>query len=152
MRPSERVREAYARIGEADRPEVWIHLRDEAEALAEAEAVEARLAAGEDPGPLAGVPFGVKNLFDVEGLTTLAGSTIFAERPPAARDATAVAMLRRAGAVLLGTLNMDEFAFGFTTENAHHGPTRNPHDPSRVPGGSPPCPCASASPAKRSCA
>jgi aspartyl-tRNA(Asn)/glutamyl-tRNA(Gln) amidotransferase subunit A len=127
---------ALARIAGRDRAlNCFTHVRGEA-ALAEAARVDARLAAGEDPGPLAGVPFGVKNLFDVEGLTTLAGSTIFAERPPAARDATAVAMLRRAGAVLLGTLNMDEFAFGFTTENAHHGPTRNPHDPSRVPGGS----------------
>jgi aspartyl-tRNA(Asn)/glutamyl-tRNA(Gln) amidotransferase subunit A len=127
---------ALARIAGRDRAlNCFTHVRGEA-ALAEAARVDARLAAGEDPGPLAGVPFGVKNLFDVEGLTTLAGSKIFAERPPAARDAAAVVMLRRAGAVLLGTLNMDEFAFGFTTENAHHGPTRNPHDPSRVPGGS----------------
>ncbi|HEX5815884.1 MAG TPA: AtzE family amidohydrolase [Methylomirabilota bacterium] len=127
---------ALARIAERDGAlSCFTHVRREA-ALADAARVDARLAAGEDPGPLAGVPFAVKNLFDVEGLTTLAGSKIFAERPPAARDAAAVAMLRRAGAVLVGTLNMDEFAFGFTTENAHHGPTRNPHDPSRVPGGS----------------
>jgi aspartyl-tRNA(Asn)/glutamyl-tRNA(Gln) amidotransferase subunit A len=105
-------------------------------ALAEAARIDARLAAGADPPPLAGVPFAVKNLFDVEGLTTLAGSKIFADRAAAARDATAVAALRRAGAVLLGTLNMDEYAYGFTTENAHYGPTHNPHDPSRVPGGS----------------
>ena len=105
-------------------------------ALADAARIDARVAAGADAGPLAGVPFAVKNLFDVEGLTTLAGSRIFAERPAATRDATAVAALRRAGAVLVGALNMDEYAFGFTTENAHYGPTRNPHDPSRVPGGS----------------
>jgi AtzE family amidohydrolase len=105
-------------------------------ALADAARIDARVAAGDDPGPLAGVPFAVKNLFDVEGITTLAGSKIFAERPPATRDATAVAALRRAGAVLLGTLNMDEYAFGFTTENAHYGTTRNPHDLARVPGGS----------------
>jgi len=105
-------------------------------ALADAARIDARVAAGADPGPLAGVPFAVKNLFDVEGLTTLAGSRIFAERPAATRDATAVAALRRAGAVLVGALNMDEYAYGFTTENAHYGPTRNPHDPSRVPGGS----------------
>ena len=127
---------ALARIAERDgRLRCFTHVRAEA-ALAEAMHIDARVAAGQDPGPLAGVPFAVKNLFDVEGLTTLAGSKIFAERPPAARDATAVAALRRAGAVLLGTLNMDEFAFGFTTENAHYGPTRNPHDPARVPGGS----------------
>jgi AtzE family amidohydrolase len=105
-------------------------------ALREAEAVDSALAAGLEPGPLAGVPFAVKNLFDVAGLTTLAGSKINAGRPPAARDATVVARLRGAGAVLLGALNMDEYAFGFTTENSHYGPTRNPHDPTRVAGGS----------------
>ena len=102
----------------------------------DAEAVDARVARGEDPGLLAGVPFAVKNLFDVAGLTTLAGSRIHASRPPAARDAAAVAALRRAGAVLVGTLNMDEYAFGFTTENSHYGATRNPHDRERVAGGS----------------
>jgi AtzE family amidohydrolase len=127
---------ALARIAARDRTlNCFTHVRADA-ALAEAARVDTRAAAGVDVGPLAGVPFAVKNLFDVEDVTTLAGSRIFAERPPATRDATAVAALRRAGAVLLGTLNMDEFAFGFTTENAHHGPTRNPHDPSRVPGGS----------------
>jgi AtzE family amidohydrolase len=105
-------------------------------ALRDAEAVDAALAAGREPGPLAGVPFAVKNLFDVAGLTTLAGSKINAGHPQATRDATAVARLRGAGAVLLGALNMDEYAFGFTTENSHYGPTRNPHDPARVAGGS----------------
>jgi len=113
----------------------FTHVRGAA-ALDEAARIDERVAAGQDAGPLAGVPFAVKNLFDIAGVTTLAGSMIFAERPPATRDATAVAALRRAGAVLIGALNMDEFAFGFTCENAHHGPTRNPHDPSRVPGGS----------------
>jgi aspartyl-tRNA(Asn)/glutamyl-tRNA(Gln) amidotransferase subunit A len=127
---------ALARIAQRDRAlNCFTRVRAD-EALAEAARVDARVAAGDDPGPLAGVPFAVKNLFDVAGVTTLAGSKIFAERPPATRDATAVAALRRAGGVLLGTLNMDEYAFGFTTENAHHGPTRNPHDLSRVPGGS----------------
>ena len=78
----------------------------------------------------------MKNLFDVAGVTTLAGSRINRERPPAERDAAAVAALRRAGAVLVGCLNMDEYAFGFTTENAHYGPTHNPHDPTRIAGGS----------------
>src|SRR5207244_4018139 len=98
-------------------------------ALREAEAVDADIGAGKVVGPLAGVPFAVKNLFDVAGLTTLAGSRINAERPRAARDATVVARLRGAGAVLVGALNMDEYAFGFTTENTHYGPTHNPHDP-----------------------
>jgi AtzE family amidohydrolase len=105
-------------------------------ALRDADAVDGALAAGRDPGPLAGVPFAVKNLFDIAGLTTLAGSKINAGHSPAAKDATVVARLRGAGAVLLGALNMDEYAFGFTTENTHYGPTRNPHDTSRVAGGS----------------
>lgn len=109
-------------------------LRDAA--LADARRIDERIARGEDPGPLAGVPFAVKNLFDVRGLTTLAGSRINAERPAAARDAAAVRALRDAGAVLVGALNMDEYAYGFTTENTHYGVTRNPHDTTRTPGGS----------------
>jgi len=105
-------------------------------ALADAEAIDRRLAAGDDPGALAGVPFAAKNLFDVAGLTTLAGSRINAGNPPATRDATAVARLRAAGAVLVGALNMDEYAYGFSTENTHYGPTRNPHDRTRIAGGS----------------
>jgi AtzE family amidohydrolase len=105
-------------------------------ALSDADAIDRRLAAGQDPGPLAGVPFAAKNLFDVAGLTTLAGSKINADKPAAARDATAVARLRAAGAVLVGALNMDEFAYGFSTENTHYGPTKNPRDPSRIAGGS----------------
>jgi len=105
-------------------------------ALADADEIDRRLAQGHDPGPLAGVPFAVKNLFDVAGITTLAGSTINAERPPAPRDATAVARLRASGAVLVGALNMDEYAYGFSTENTHYGPTHNPHDASRIAGGS----------------
>jgi AtzE family amidohydrolase len=102
----------------------------------DAAALDARIGRGDDPGPLAGAPFAVKNLFDVAGLATLAGSRINAGRPPARRDAAGVAALRRAGAILVGTLNMDEYAFGFTTENTHYGPTRNPHDRERTAGGS----------------
>lgn len=86
--------------------------------------------------PLAGVPFAVKNLFDVAGLRTLAGSRIELDRAPASRDALLVRRLEAAGAVLVGTLNMDEYAYGFTTENSHVGPTRNPHDRTRIAGGS----------------
>jgi len=91
---------------------------------------------GHDPGPLAGVPFAVKNLFDVRGLATLAGSKINRDLPPAGDDATVVARLEAAGAVLVGTLNMDEYAYGFSTENTHYGPTRNPHALDCVAGGS----------------
>ena len=92
-------------------------------AMAEAEAIDSRLAAGEDPGPLCGVPFAVKNLFDLKGLTTTAGSKIHAERPPAVRDAAVVERLKAAGGISLGALNMDEYAYGFTTENTHYGAT-----------------------------
>ncbi len=105
-------------------------------ALQQAAEIDRRLAKGEDPGPLCGVPFAVKNLFDLRGLTTTAGSKIHAERPPAVRDATAVERLKAAGAVAIGALNMDEYAYGFTTENTHYGPTRNPHERDHVAGGS----------------
>ena len=105
-------------------------------ARGDAERVDSLLAAGRDPGPLAGVPFAVKNLFDVAGEVTLAGSAINAGHPPATADSAAVARLAEAGAVLVGALNMDEYAYGFTTENTRYGPCRNPHNPSRVAGGS----------------
>lgn len=105
-------------------------------ALARAAAIDAAIARGENPGPLAGVPFAAKNIFDVEGVTTLSGSIIARGNPPAAADGFSVAALERAGAVLVGCLNMDEYAYGFTTENTHYGPCRNPHDLSRVAGGS----------------
>lgn len=105
-------------------------------ALAAARAVDAKRAAGIAPGPLAGVPFAVKNLFDLEGLPTIAGSRIDTARMPATRDAALVRKLIDAGAVPVGALNMDEYAFGFSTENTHYGATRNPHDPSRIAGGS----------------
>lgn len=106
------------------------------QARADAAYLDQQLTAGHAAGPLCGVPFAVKNLFDVAGETTIAGSRIDAWRAPASRDATLVKRLRDAGAILVGALNMDEYAYGFTTENAHYGPTRNPHDPARVAGGS----------------
>jgi AtzE family amidohydrolase len=105
-------------------------------ALAQAAAVDAALASERDPGPLAGVPFAVKNLYDVAGLATIAGSRIDRGRAPAAKDATLTRRLAAAGAVLVGDLNMDEYAFGFSTENTHYGATRNPHDATRIAGGS----------------
>jgi len=106
------------------------------EAVAQAKNLDARIARGDAPGALAGVPFAVKNLFDVRGVATLAGSKIRRTAPPAACDALLVARLKAAGGVLVGALNMDEFAYGFVTENAHYGTTRNPHDLSRIAGGS----------------
>jgi AtzE family amidohydrolase len=106
------------------------------QAMADSEAVDRALAAGRRVGPLAGVPFAVKNLFDVAGVSTLAGSKLRQEAAPAERDAALVARLKAAGAILVGTLNMDEFAYGFVTENAHYGVTHNPHDHDRIAGGS----------------
>jgi len=109
-------------------------------ALRRAGQVDASLASGHAERtrelPLLGVPFAVKNLFDVAGLPTLAGSRIERESAPATADAVLVRRLEQAGAVLVGALNMDEYAYGFTTENSHFGPCRNPHDPSRIAGGS----------------
>lgn len=101
-----------------------------------ARAIDAALSRGENVGPLAGVPFAVKNLFDIEGVVTVAGSKINRENPPATSDATAVARLEKAGAICVGALNMGEYAYDFTTENTHYGPTRNPHDLTRSAGGS----------------
>jgi AtzE family amidohydrolase len=105
-------------------------------ALADAAAVDQAIAQGQDPGPLAGVPFGVKDLFDVAGVVTLAGSKINRDRSPATQDATLITRLKQAGAILVGAQNMDEYAYGFVTENSHYGPSRNPHDLNRITGGS----------------
>ena len=108
----------------------------DARALAEADGVDAMVAAGRDPGPLAGVPYGVKDLFDVAGLPTTAGAGMRAGATPAGADAEAITRLKAAGAVLVATLNMDEYAYGFVTVNAAFGTTRNPHDTARLCGGS----------------
>ena len=102
-------------------------------ALAKAGALDA---SGATKGPLAGVPFAVKNLIDVAGLTTLAGSKINRDNPPAMADAPLVVRLEAQGAILVGALNMGEYAYDFTGENAHDGPSRNPHDAARMTGGS----------------
>ena len=91
---------------------------------------------GETLPPLAGLPYAVKNLFDIEAEVTLAGSKINRDHAPAKADAVLVRHLQAAGAVLVGSLNMDEYAYGFTTENTHYGPTCNPHDLTRIAGGS----------------
>jgi aspartyl-tRNA(Asn)/glutamyl-tRNA(Gln) amidotransferase subunit A len=105
-------------------------------ARAKAKALDAARAGGRPVGPLAGVPFAVKNLFDVAGLPTIAGSKINRDRAPAGRDAPLIERLEAAGAILVGALNMGEYAYDFTGENAHDGPSRNPHDLARMTGGS----------------
>jgi 1-carboxybiuret hydrolase len=105
-------------------------------ALAKAAALDAAIAGGQRPGPLAGIPFAVKNLIDIAGLPTLAGSKINRDLPPATADAPLVARLEAAGAILVGALNMGEYAYDFTGENVHYGPSRNPFDTARMTGGS----------------
>ncbi|MEH2512737.1 AtzE family amidohydrolase [Nitrobacteraceae bacterium AZCC 1564] len=105
-------------------------------ARAKATKVDSAIARGEKLGPLAGVPFAVKNLFDVEGLPTRAGSKINRTRAAATRDAPLIERLEAAGAILVGALNMGEYAYDFTGENIHDGPSRNPHDVTRMTGGS----------------
>ncbi|MDV2985244.1 UNVERIFIED_CONTAM: AtzE family amidohydrolase [Methylobacteriaceae bacterium AG10] len=105
-------------------------------AIARAVSLDAGRARGDPLGPLAGVPFAVKNLFDVAGLSTRAGSRINRERAPAIRDAALIRRLEAAGAVLVGTLGMGEYAYDFTGENIHDGNTRNPHALGHMSGGS----------------
>ncbi len=130
------TRAALDRIAALDgRVGAFTHVAAE-RALATARAVDATRVSGRSPGPLAGVPFAVKNLFDLAGVPTLAGSKIGRDAPAAPRDAALVERLEAAGAVCLGALNMGEYAYDFTGENAHDGPSRNPHDLTRMSGGS----------------
>lgn len=96
----------------------------------------AEIDVGKHRGPLMGVPFAVKNLFDIAGLPTRAGSKINVDGPRAARDGALVRKLEDAGAILVGGLNMGEYAYDFTGENSHYGPSRNPRDTTRMSGGS----------------
>ncbi|MEU3424241.1 allophanate hydrolase [Streptomyces gardneri] len=129
----ERVRAAYARIAQVDRPEVWIDLRPQEDTEAEATAIDARTAAGERL-PLAGTVFAVKGNIDVAGLPTTAGCPSYAYRPEA--DAPTVARLRAAGSVALGTTNLDQFATGLVGTRSPYGAVRNAVDPAYVSGGS----------------
>lgn len=130
---TEKVEAAYARVAEADRPEVWIDLRPRADVLAEADEVTRRLEAGEDL-PLAGLLAAVKGNIDVAGLPTTAGCPAFAYSPD--RDSTAVARLRAAGALVLGTTNLDQFATGLVGTRSPYGAVRHATAPARISGGS----------------
>jgi allophanate hydrolase len=128
-----RVRAAYDRVEAVDRPEIWIDLRPREEVEEEARAVDERLARGERL-PLAGRLFAAKGNIDVAGLPTTAGCPSYAYRPEA--DAPVVARLRAAGAIVLGTTNLDQFATGLVGTRSPYGAVRNAHDPARVSGGS----------------
>jgi 1-carboxybiuret hydrolase len=130
------VEAALARIRERDPMLNSFTAVTERRALLRAQTIDAARARGEMGGPLAGVPFAVKNLFDIAGLPTRAGSKINRDNPPASRDATLIVRLESAGAILLGALNMGEYAYDFTGENVHDGAVRNPHDLERMSGGS----------------
>jgi AtzE family amidohydrolase len=136
VRASDVIDATLARIRAHDRLVNAFVATCDARAVDDARALDAALAQGADAGPLAGVPFAVKAMIDVAGITTSAGSRLHAGDPPAARDASVVSRLRAAGAICVGAANMDEFGLGGTTENALFGATRNPHDPSRTAGGS----------------
>jgi AtzE family amidohydrolase len=127
---------ALARIAAGDRKINSFTVVTAERARAEARAVDAARARGDTLPPLAGVPYSAKNLFDIKNEITLAGAKIRMGDAPAVEDAALIRRLRAAGAVLTGALNMDAYAYGFTTENSYFGVTRNPRDPARVAGGS----------------
>jgi aspartyl-tRNA(Asn)/glutamyl-tRNA(Gln) amidotransferase subunit A len=133
----ELTEEALARIedhkGEGKRAFIKVY---KTQALATADAGDALRKAGIVPSPLAGIPVSIKNLCDVAGETTLAGSRALDDAPPAEEDAPVVARLRAAGAVIVGSTNMSEFAFSGVGFNPHYGTPGNPADRKRVPGGS----------------
>ncbi len=133
MTAVERVRSGYQTIAELDRKEIWISLREEADAAAEAGLIDQRVAAG-DRLPLAGRLLAVKDNIDVAGLPTTAGCPGFGGPPPA--DATVVARLRSAGAIVIGKTNLDQFATGLVGTRSPHGAVRGADDPDRISGGS----------------
>ncbi len=136
LTPAELTEDLLARIAR-ENPRLNAYYEVFAPEAREAAATATReLREGRDRGPLHGIPVAIKDLFDVAGHVTTAGSHPGFHPPPATRDSEVVERLRAAGAVLLGKTALHEWAFGVSTNNPHFGPTRNPHDPARIPGGS----------------
>jgi aspartyl-tRNA(Asn)/glutamyl-tRNA(Gln) amidotransferase subunit A len=128
--------EAYLERIERLNPKLNAYITVTAErARQDARRATEEIAAGTYRGPLHGIPIGLKDLYDTAGIRTTAGSKVHADHVPT-HDSTVAAKLQAAGAVLLGKQNTHEYAWGVTTNNPHYGPTRNPWDPSRIPGGS----------------
>ncbi len=125
---------ALDRIGRLDPTYNAFVAVDGERALAEADALDAKIAGGGDPGPLAGIPIGVKDLQDAAGYTTTYGSALHADDPPAQADSPFVARLRAAGCIVVGKTNTPEFGWMGNTTNSIFGPSRNPfdHSPGRV--------------------
>ncbi|TEU02130.1 MAG: amidase, partial [Dehalococcoidia bacterium] len=135
LSPVELTEACLQRIGSLDaRLHAFITVTRQ-EALATAQQATSAIARGNYKGPLHGIPLALKDLFDTASVRTTAGSRITADRVPE-EDAEATARLKAAGAVLLGKLNMHEFAYGGTGVNPHYGATANPWDPTRISGGS----------------
>ena len=133
------IEECLARIedkeGEGSR--AFIHV-DPAAVRSEADAMDRLRNNGAEPSPYAGIPISVKDLFDIQGQKTLAGSRVLADSPPAVKDCAAVARLRTAGFIIIGRTNMTEFAYSGLGLNPHYGTPKNPYDrhSQRIPGGS----------------
>ncbi|MDN5750158.1 MAG: amidase, partial [Pseudonocardia sp.] len=134
LSPTDHVRDVCERLA-ADTHNAVVTL-DAERALDQAAELTRELRRGHHRGPLHGVAVGVKDLFDVAGLPTRAGSDVLAGAPPATADSAVVARLRAAGAVVVAKLHTHEFAYGPTGDVAATGPARNPHDPTRITGGS----------------
>jgi aspartyl-tRNA(Asn)/glutamyl-tRNA(Gln) amidotransferase subunit A len=131
----ELARESLKTIhAEQPRLNAFITITEET-ALEQARRADEDFAKGIDRGPLQGIPYALKDLFDTAGIRTTGGTKIFADRVPAT-DSAVYEKLRAAGAVLMGKTGLHELAYGITNNNPHFGPVRNPHDPSRIPGGS----------------
>src|SRR5580700_1103800 len=131
----ELARESLRKIHAAQpRLNAFITITDEV-ALEQARRADDDFARGVDRGPLQGIPYALKDLFDTRGIRTTGGAKIFADRVPD-RDCAIYEKLRAAGAVLMGKTGLHELAYGVTNNNPHFGAVRNPHDPTRIPGGS----------------
>ncbi len=136
LSPAKLINDLLDRI-ERENPRLnayWEVCADDARELAEAAGKELRT--GRDRGPLHGIPLTVKDIFDLEGLPTTTGAHPDFHSEPEPESADLVDILQDAGAIMLGKTSLHEWALGVTTNNPHFGPTRNPHDPDRIPGGS----------------